>query len=134
MPIGGAQRPRGGQQEDDMKIATITAAIAFAACSVASAAEDSTSPAATKQVCIQAPFVDHTTVLSDTEILFYMKDRKIWKNTLPRACQGLKFEKGFSQVLHGDTICSNMHTIRVLNTGTPCNLGEFTPYTPPPKP
>jgi len=117
-----------------MKIAALSAAAVLAACGAASAAE--TAPAATPakdDVCIRMPFVDHTTVLSDTEILFYMKDRKIWKNTLPRACQGLKFEKGFSQVLHGDTICSNKHVIRVLNTGMPCNLGEFTPYTPPPK-
>jgi hypothetical protein len=119
-----------------MKIAALTAAAAcFAVSGVASATED-TAPAASakKEVCIRMPFVDHTTVLSDSEILFYMKDRKIWKNTLPRACQGLKFERGFSQVLHGDTICSNLHVIRVLNTGTPCSLGEFTPYTPPPNP
>jgi hypothetical protein len=117
-----------------MKIAALATAAAFASCGIATAAEDTAPvPTAKNQVCISMPFVDHTTVLSDSEVLFYMKDRKIWKNTLPKACPGLKFEKGFSQVLHGDTICSNMHMIRVLNTGTPCNLGEFTPYTPPPK-
>jgi hypothetical protein len=117
-----------------MKIATLTAAACLAVCGVASAENAvPAAPAQKNEVCIRAPFVDHTTVLSDSEILFYMKDRKIWKNTLPRACPGLKFERGFSQVLRGDTICSNMHTIRVLNTGTPCNLGDFTPYAPPPK-
>jgi hypothetical protein len=117
-----------------MKIAALTAATWVAVSGVASAAEDIVPAAsAKKEVCIQMPFVDHTTVLSDSEILFYMKDRKIWKNTLPKACPGLKFEKGFSQVLRGDTICSNMHVIRVLNSGTPCSLGEFTPYTTPPK-
>ena len=118
-----------------MKIAAFAAAACLAVSGVASAAEDTVPAApAKKEVCIQMPFVDHTTVLSNSEILFYMKDRKVWKNTLAKECPGLKFEKGFSQVLRGDTICSNMQVIRVLNSGTPCSLGEFTPYTPPPKP
>jgi hypothetical protein len=123
-----------GFQEDDMKIATFAAAACFALSTVA-LADEATPPAAVKKnnVCIQASFVDHTTVLSDTEILFYMKNQKIWKNTLRASCPGLKFENGFSQVIRGDSICSNMQIIRVLRRGNPCSLGEFTPYSKPPK-
>jgi len=117
-----------------MKIATIAIAGCLAA-TTALAADGMPPPAPVERnnVCLQPSFVDHTTVLSDSEILYYMKNGKIWKNTLPRACPGLKFENGFAQVIRGDTICSNMQIIHVLRRGTPCSLGAFTPYTKPPK-
>ncbi len=112
------------------------AAIILAVClgvSGAAYAQDTAPPPPAKGVCLPANLVDHTTVLSDTEILFHMKNRKIWKNTLHQTCTGLKFEHGFSEDIRGNMICANMQTIRVLRQGSICSLGDFTPYTPPPK-
>ncbi|HLG89761.1 MAG TPA: DUF6491 family protein [Alphaproteobacteria bacterium] len=99
-------------------------------------------PAATKgnNVCIQTYQIDHTTIPDDNTILFYMKGGKIWKNTLPYRCPDLKFQGGFQYTTDINEICSNLQTIRVINQGggpflgSVCQLGEFTPYTPPPKP
>jgi hypothetical protein len=84
-------------------------------------------------ICLSARDVDHTSVLSDSEILYVMKNGKIWKNTLRRTCPGLRFEHAFSESIIADGICSNRQMITVVNRGTPCFLGAFTPYTPPSK-
>jgi hypothetical protein len=84
-------------------------------------------------VCLDIDHVDHTSVIDGRTILFYVKGGKVWKNTLPRECPSLKFERAFSQEITAGKICSNKQMIRVLRTGTRCSLGEFTPYTPPPK-
>jgi len=84
-------------------------------------------------ICVSARDVDHTSVLSDNEILYVMKSGKIWKNTLRKSCPGLGFERAFSETIVADGICSNRQMITVINRGTPCFLGAFTPYTPPPK-
>jgi len=84
-------------------------------------------------ICLSAGDVDHTSVLSDNEILYVMKNGKTWKNTLRKSCPGLGFERAFSQTIVADGICSNRQMITVINRGTPCFLGAFTPYTPPPK-
>lgn len=84
-------------------------------------------------VCIQPYRIDHTNTVDPSTVLFYMKDGKIWKNTLQGPCPGLLFN-GFAYVVHGDEVCSNMQGIRVLRTGEVCMLGAFTPYIAPPKP
>jgi len=44
----------------------------------------------------------------------------------------LKFEQGFAEeTARGDLL--EPAAITVLRRGTPCFLGTFTPYTPPPK-
>lgn len=83
-------------------------------------------------VCLDATHVDHTVVVNDQQILFYMRGDKIWLNTLEQPCSSLKFEGGFSEDVTGDAICSNMQMIRVMHSGATCSLGNFTPYTPPP--
>ena len=115
-----------------MKFAILTAA-AFLALSATALADEGALPAKPTQVCLQASMIDHTTVISDREILFTMKDHKVWKNTMRQSCPNLKFERGFSEVIRGGTICANMQSIRVLHDGNPCILGDFTPYMPPPK-
>jgi hypothetical protein len=89
------------------------------------------------QVCIR-PFdtptgsIDHTKVVNPQTILFYMRDGKIWKNTLRGPCQGLELH-GFSFVTHYDEICSNAVSIQVIQTGEVCQLGYFSPFTAPPE-
>jgi hypothetical protein len=85
-----------------------------------------------QQLCIR-PFdsptgsIDHTKVVDPQTILFYMRDGKIWKNTLRGPCRGLEFH-GFNFVTHYDELCSNAVSIQVIETGQVCQLGYFTPY------
>ena len=91
-----------------------------------------------QQVCIR-PFdtptgsIDRTKVVDPQTVLFYMRDGKIWKNRLHAPCRGLEFH-GFSFVTHYDELCSNAVSIQVIDTGQVCQLGYFTPYTPPATP
>jgi hypothetical protein len=78
-------------------------------------------------VCLRAESIDHTEVADDSTILFITKDHKVWKNSLPFPCTSLKFEGGFAFATDADEICSNAQTIRVLRSGTFCELGQFTP-------
>ena len=88
-----------------------------------------------KQICIR-PYdsptgsIDHTKVVDPQTILFFMRDGKIWKNTLHGKCPGLEFH-GFNFVTHYDELCSNAVSIQVIVTGEVCQLGYFTPYTEP---
>ena len=98
-------------------------------------------PAAAKgSVCLQTYQIDHTTIPDDNTILFHMKGGRIWKNTLNYRCPDLKFQGAFQYSTDINEICSNLQTIRVIEQGggpflgATCQLGEFTPYTPPPKP
>ncbi len=84
-------------------------------------------------VCIQATAIDHTQIVDDRTILFFMKGGQSWKNTMHFDCPSLKIEDGFAFVTDFSEICSNSQTIRVLRSGSLCELGQFTPYTPPPK-
>jgi|HubBroStandDraft_2_1064218.scaffolds.fasta_scaffold204957_2 hypothetical protein len=85
-------------------------------------------------VCIH-PFwtqqdpLNHTHVLDPQHVLFYMRDGKVWLNTLKGRCPGLMFH-GFSFVTPEDDVCANSTPIRVIETGETCTLGPFTPYAP----
>jgi hypothetical protein len=84
-------------------------------------------------VCIWTNRIDHTTIEGGGKaIIFYMRDGKAWKNTLLSRCPELKFN-GFAYETHDGQICSNMQSIRVIHSGAVCMLGNFEPYTPPPK-
>lgn len=84
------------------------------------------------RVCLRSYMIDRTEVVDARTILFYMRDGKIWKNTLINYCPGLKYNGfSYSPVPSSNTICGNMQTIRVLRDGTVCALGSFEPYTPP---
>jgi hypothetical protein len=84
-------------------------------------------------VCLRPNSIDHTHTTNASTIDFYMRDGKIYRNSLKGTCPGLLFH-GFIYVVHGDEICSNMQSIRVIESGEICELGTFTPYTPPPRP
>jgi hypothetical protein len=76
--------------------------------------------------CLWTYQIDHTHVVNPRTVLFYMKNGKVWTNTLKGPCPGLEFH-GFSYVTHSDQICSNAVPIRVIETGEVCALGPFTP-------
>jgi hypothetical protein len=86
-------------------------------------------------VCIDPSSINHLSYPDDSTILFHMNGGKvrIWRNDLGRVCPGLKFEAGIAWEIRGGMICGNMQSFYVLRRWTPCTLGAFTPYTPPPK-
>jgi len=102
------------------KIVLFLATLIIGAGSVAPALADA-------PICLKSYYIDRTTVLNPTTILFRMKDGKVWRSTLRTPCLGLKFN-GFVYVLRGnDEVCGGMQTIRVLRTHEICQLGPFTP-------
>jgi hypothetical protein len=82
-------------------------------------------------VCIDATEIDHTHVLNNRQVLFYMKDRKVWLNTLRNTCTTLPIQEAFVLPTGFSTFCSNAQSITVLNTRQVCLLGEFTKYQKP---
>lgn len=79
--------------------------------------------------CLQAQLVDHTHVIDPSNLLFYMKDGKVWLNHLPTACDSLRLH-GF--VIHGQDmdLCSGQG-ITLIKTGQACVLGDFASYRSP---
>jgi hypothetical protein len=79
---------------------------------------------ASGNICLSAGDVDHTHVVDESNILFYMRDGKVWKTHLTPPCVNLKIS-GFRMVGHPDQFCANAQTIEVLNGGAICTLGNF---------
>src|SRR5215472_7488502 len=90
----------------------------------------------TGPVCLQPALVPgqpipRTKVLDPQHILFFTRDGQVWMNRLKTPCRGLMF-RGFDVIAFQGEICSNAAAIRVIESGQTCQLGAFTPYTPPP--
>jgi len=83
--------------------------------------------AAGKPVCLDVNRIDHTQVLSDHQILFYMYGKKIWVNNLTNRCATLTSQDGFVWESSIPKYCDNLETIRVIRSGEVCLLGAFTP-------
>ena len=105
-----------------------TAMLALAGCSDDPTAVDAQATAAGNGVCLPVNQIDHTQILTDTAILFYMKNGKTWVNTISIPCSSLTMEDGFTYVNDVLEICSNSQTIRVARSGNFCELGQFTQF------
>ena len=82
--------------------------------------------------CLEVYQIDHTKVVDDQTILFYLKGGTVLKNTLSSRCVGLKINsRGFTYVALNDQICGNLQPIKVNDTGEICELGAFETYPPP---
>jgi hypothetical protein len=97
----------------------------------------------TPKSCILASSIDQTDAIDDQNILFYMRDRGVYRNTLPRKCPGLERENRMSYELTGTRRLCSTDTITVLeqtglgaggigglHDGFTCRLGEFVPLSP----
>lgn len=86
-------------------------------------------PAPHNPICIHTTDIQSMSYPDDKTILFRMNGGpvKVWRNDLPRRCQGLKFEQGIAWNIWGGEVCENMQVFYVLRRGTPCMLGSFTP-------
>jgi hypothetical protein len=85
--------------------------------------------------CINLREIDHTSVVNDQTILFYARDRDIYRNDLPNRCPELRTEQRFMYRVALSQLCSS-DTITVLNDigfgftpGFTCGLGKFAPIT-----
>ena len=83
---------------------------------------------AAKPVCLDVVRIDHTEVLNNHQILFYMLGKKVWLNTLKYPCTTLTRQDGFAWDSVIPRYCENLEIIRVIRTGEVCQLGAFTPY------
>jgi len=82
--------------------------------------------------CVPVTQIRSTKVLNDSTVLFELRDRTVWRNTLKLSCPSLAFEDRFSYTISGTSLC-RMDTIRVLRTGAfgldegaSCGLSAFT--------
>ncbi len=112
----------------------LAAMLALGGCADDEVADNAAARSGGNGVCLPATQIDHTDILTDDAIVFYMKSGKPYLNKLTFACPSLKMEDGFAFVADFSEICSNSQTIRVLRSGNFCELGQFTPYDPAAKP
>ena len=85
--------------------------------------------------CINLNQIDHTDVIDDDTILFFMRGREIYENDLPNKCPELRSQDKFMYRTSGWQLC-NVDTITVLNDlgfgyrqGASCGLGKFAPIS-----
>lgn len=83
--------------------------------------------------CVNLRQIDRTKVVDDKNILFYMKDDRIYRNRLPHRCAGLGFEESFMYRSTLNQLC-DVDIITVLDdigfgfrSGISCGLGMFYP-------
>jgi hypothetical protein len=110
-------------------LAGVMVAVGCLSASLAAFAAD-----AGKPVCLDVNRIDHTEVLNDHQILFYMYGKKVWLNTLAPRCTTLTRQEGFAWESSIPKYCDNLEIIRVIRTGQVCQLGAFTPYEKPANP
>lgn len=85
-----------------------------------------------ERTCIQVSRIGSTKVIDDYNILFKMKGRKAYLNTLPYRCPRLGYERAFSYALSINQLC-NVDLITVFDptssiVGATCGIGKFVEY------
>jgi hypothetical protein len=95
----------------------------------------------TPKDCVLSSSIDKTDATDDQNILFYMRNRGVYRNHLPRKCPGLDRENRISYKLSGTRRLCSTDMITVLEEsgfsggtgfreGFTCRLGEFVPLSP----
>ena len=118
----------------EMLVVLGAAMLALAGCSDDTVASDAAATGGGGNgVCLPTSQIDHTDIVDDSTIVFYMRTGKPYVNKMSMPCANLKTEDGFAYETDEPQICSASQTIRVARSGNFCELGQFTPYTPPAK-
>ncbi len=85
--------------------------------------------------CISLNRIDHTRVVDDQSILFYMRGGDVYLNRLPHRCPGLRWEEAFMYRTSIGRLC-DLDIITVLDNmgfgyspGASCGLGMFYPIS-----
>lgn len=92
-------------------------------------------PAGEPVNCVQMNQIRDTTVRDDQTIDFRMRNGTVFRNTLPRSCPSLGFQRAFGYRNSTNQLCS-VDTITVIQTGggpsrgATCGLGQFVPMKP----
>lgn len=95
-------------------------------------------PAGEPRSCIPIIGIDQSRVRSDQVIDFVMRDRRVYRVTLPQPCPELGFEQRFVYETSLSELCST-DIVTVLRTGgaplrgASCGLAPFQPVTLAPK-
>lgn len=86
--------------------------------------------------CVGIARIDHTEIIDDQTILFYMRGNEVYLNRLPRKCPGLRPNETLSYETSQAQLC-NVDLITVLrrfggsfSRGAACGLGRFEPIEP----
>ena len=87
--------------------------------------------------CLQTTQIRETRVRDDQTIDFYLRNGRVYRNTLPQSCPQLGFERRFAYRTSINQLCS-VDIITVLRlpptgAGPSCGLGEFQPVTGAPR-
>ncbi|PCI32019.1 MAG: hypothetical protein COB54_08205 [Alphaproteobacteria bacterium] len=87
--------------------------------------------------CVRLTQIYSSRVIDDNHIVFIMRGKKAYLNTLPRRCSRLGFEKAFSYKVSMNQLC-NVDIITVFDStggiqGPSCGLGKFVEYKKKPK-
>ena len=85
------------------------------------------SPALARTTCLTVRHIRDTRVIDVSTIDFQMRDRKVYRNTLPSPCNQLRFS-GFANRARGGRICDGQSI--TLARGGVCILGDFTLMPP----
>ncbi|WP_235977397.1 DUF6491 family protein [Sandaracinobacteroides hominis] len=94
-------------------------------------------PAGDPVNCIQMNQIRDTTVRDDQTIDFRMRNGQVMRNTLPRSCPNLGFQRAFGYRNTTNQLCS-VDMITVIqqgggpSRGASCGLGQFVPMKPAP--
>jgi hypothetical protein len=85
--------------------------------------------------CVSLRQIDHTKIVDDDTVLFFLKGGDVMRNNLPQNCPALMSEDTFMYRTSIEQLC-NSDTITVLNDlgfgfmpGATCGLGDFQPIT-----
>ena len=85
--------------------------------------------------CVTLSSISRTDVVDDQSVLFYMRDRTIYENQLPRRCPGLRSNRTFMYKTSLPQLC-DLDMITVLynqgfgfSQGATCSLGRFHPIS-----
>lgn len=84
----------------------------------------------TSRDCLRTHEIRNTRVLDDKTILFVMRDRKVWKNTLEGTCPSLAFYESFSYSVHNGSLCSSDWIQVFGGVSFSCGLGRFEASDP----
>ena len=80
-------------------------------------------------ICLASYQIERTDVTDDSDILFTMQNRTVYRNHLLYPCPGLKADtRGFTYEPTDpatDEICSNLVTIRLNTFQSVCQLATF---------
>ena len=109
--------------------------VAVALLAAPAAAEDDVIESFESERCVNVSLITSTRVVNDEAVLFYMRGRKAYLNTLRAQCRGLSRQKRFSYEVRTGRLCEK-DRIRVLQDsgfgiqeGRSCALGRFAPVS-----